>query len=370
MKNAKIVQVIKSLTFVFVVAVTLIPNTLQASDQDKPHEKTAHEEPFNAGTMILDHIVNHYSWHIMTLNGHHVTIDLPVILRHNGEWDIFMSSRFNHGHSSYKGYKIADAGEYEGKVVHVTRKNGKAHYERPLDLSITKNVAALIASAIIILLIFLNLSKRYQKRTYEAPKGFQSLLEPIILFIRDEVAKPAIGDKKHSKFMPYLLTLFFFIFINNLLGLIPIPPGGANLTGNLAVTGVMALFTLVITLISANKHYWKHIFNAPGIPWWLKIPVPIIPVIEIVGIFTKPFVLMVRLFANIAAGHIVLLSFVSIIFIFSNSIDPVAGFAISPVSILFGIFISLLELLVAFIQAYVFVLLSALYFGMALEEEH
>jgi len=167
--------------------------------------------------------------------------------------------------------------------------------------------------------------------------------------------------------MPYLLTIFFFIFINNLLGLIPFFPGGVNLTGNLAVTMVLAIFTFLITSFSANKSYWVHIVNTPGVPWWLKIPIPLMPIVEIIGLITKPFVLMVRLFANITAGHIILLGFMSLIFIF-GSMTAWIGYAVSPVSILFGVFMSLLELLVAFIQAYVFALLSALYFGMAIEE--
>jgi F-type H+-transporting ATPase subunit a len=194
-------------------------------------------------------------------------------------------------------------------------------------------------------------------------------MEPVILFIRDEVAIPSIGEKKYERYLPFLLTIFFFIFLNNLLGLVPFFPGGANVTGNLAVTGVMALFTFVITSFSGNRHYWQHIFNTPGVPWWLKIPIPLMPIVEFMGIFTKPFVLMVRLFANITAGHIIVLGFVSLIFIFGQ-MTPIAGFAVSPVSIAFGVFMLLLELLVAFIQAYVFTLLSALYFGMATEEHH
>jgi F-type H+-transporting ATPase subunit a len=212
-------------------------------------------------------------------------------------------------------------------------------------------------------------ARRYQKNPRRAPEGLQSWIEPLILFIRDDIARPSIGEKKYARYMPYLLTLFFFVFINNLLGLVPIFPGGANLTGNLAVTGVLALFTFVITTASGTKHYWIDIINTPGVPWWLKIPVPLMPIVEIIGVFTKPFVLMVRLFANMAAGHIVVLGFVSLIFIFGN-LNPGLGYAITPVSVLFGVFISLLELLVAFIQAYVFTLLSALYFGMAQEEAH
>jgi F-type H+-transporting ATPase subunit a len=190
----------------------------------------------------------------------------------------------------------------------------------------------------------------------------------VIIFIRDDVAMSSIG-KNYERYMPFLLTLFFFILFNNLLGLVPIFPGGANVTGNLAVTGVMAFFTLLITTFSGNRAYWQHIFNTPGVPWWLKIPIPLIPIIELMGAFTKPFVLMVRLFANITAGHIIILGFISLIFIFGN-MNTYLGYGVSIVSVLFSVFLSLLEILVAFIQAYVFTLLSALYFGMATEEHH
>ncbi|MCK4407946.1 MAG: F0F1 ATP synthase subunit A, partial [Bacteroidales bacterium] len=244
-----------------------------------------------------------------------------------------------------------------------------ANEDLPLDFSITKNVFSIFISIVIICWIFISIAKTYKKRKGKAPKGLQSLLEPIILFIRDDIAKLAIGEKKYEKFMPYLLTLFFFIFLNNLLGLVPFFPGGANVTGNIAVTGVLALFTLIITFFSGNKNYWTHIINTPGVPWWLKFPVPLMPIIELTGIITKPFVLMVRLFANITAGHIIVLGFVSLIFIFGN-INIAMGYGVSIVSVLFAIFMGLLELLVALIQAYVFTLLSALYFGMATEENH
>jgi F-type H+-transporting ATPase subunit a len=202
-----------------------------------------------------------------------------------------------------------------------------------------------------------------------APKGAQSVFEPLIVFIRDDIAKSSIGEKKYEKYVPFLLTIFFFIFFNNLLGLVPIIPGGANLTGNIAVTGVLAVFTFIITTFSANKNYWVHIYNTPGVPWWLKFPVPLMPIVELMGVFTKPFVLMVRLFANITAGHIIVLGFISLIFIF-GAMSPVAGYGVSIVSVAFSLFMLLLEFLVAFIQAYVFTLLSALYFGAAVEEHH
>jgi F-type H+-transporting ATPase subunit a len=235
---------------------------------------------------------------------------------------------------------------------------------RVYDFSFTKTVLAIFISVILLLVIFLSVAKAYRKRKNEAPSGIQSLVEPLILFIRDDIAKSSIGEKKYERFMPYLLTVFFFIFINNLLGLIPLFPGGANVTGNIAVTLVLAVFTFVLTTINGNKHYWIDIVNTPGVPWWLKVPVPLMPIVEIIGIITKPFVLMVRLFANITAGHIIVLGFISLIFIF-GAISVALGLGVSVVSVSFMIFMSLLELLVAFIQAYVFTLLSALYFGLA-----
>jgi F-type H+-transporting ATPase subunit a len=220
----------------------------------------------------------------------------------------------------------------------------------------------------VLIFVFISVARAYKKTEGHAPKGFQSFIEPIILFVRDDIAKASIG-KDYEKYTPYLLTIFFFILLNNLLGLIPIFPGGANVTGNIGVTGVMAFFTFVITTINGNKNYWVHIFNTPGVPWWLKLPVPLMPFVELMGVFTKPFVLMVRLFANITAGHIIILSFISLIFIFGQ-MSVGLGYGVSIVSIGFSIFMNFVELLVAFIQAYVFTLLSALYFGMATEEAH
>lgn len=347
-----------------------IRNPLMAAEETDEHGHKQ-EEGFNAGKMILGHIVDDYYWHIADYNEKAISIPLPVILYDEGNLHVFMSSKFHHGHDSYQGFMIAQEGIYEGKIVKVVPGTMQEDTEaaRPLDLSITKNVAALIFSVILISFIFISIANRYKKNPHQAPKGLQSALEPLIIFIRDDVAKSSIGEKRYRKFVPYLLTVFFFIFINNLLGLVPIAPGGANLTGNLAVTGVLAVFTFVITNAFGTKGYWQHIFNTPGVPWFLKYPLPLMPVVEIVGMFTKPFALLVRLFANIAAGHIVLLGFVSLIFIFSN-MNPAIGWAVTPFSVLLGIFISMLELLVAFIQAYVFTLLSALYFGMSQEEAH
>lgn len=318
------------------------------------------KEQFNAGKTIMEHIGDAHEWHIANFGETHISIPLPVILYDDGKIVAFMSSKLHHGAEEYKGYKLTE----KGKIV-------KADDETvtPLDFSITKNVVSLFVSVILICWIFISVARRFKKHQYEAPKGLQSWLEPLILFVRDDIARPSLGEKRYEKYMPFLLTVFFFVFINNLLGLVPFFPGGANLTGNIAVTMVLAIFTFVITTVSGNKHYWKEVYNAPGVPWWLKIPVPLMPIVEIIGIITKPFVLMVRLFANITAGHIIALGFISLIFIFGQ-MTPVAGYGFSVVSVFFYVFMGLLELLVAFIQAYVFTLLSSLYFGMATAEHH
>jgi len=237
---------------------------------------------------------------------------------------------------------------------------------KPWDISITKNVTSLFISILLILLIFLSVAKRYSNNHNRAPKGLQNWIEPIILFIRDDIAKPSLGIKYYQKFLPYLLTIFFFIFINNVMGLIPFFPGGANLTGNITITMVLAIFTFVITTISGSRDYWVHMVNAPGIPWWLKLPIPLMPIVEILSVFIKPFVLTIRLFANITAGHIIALGFYSLIFIFAEK-SVGAAYGVSVISVAFNVFMGILELLVAFIQAYVFTLLSAIYIGMAME---
>ncbi|MBN2680903.1 MAG: F0F1 ATP synthase subunit A, partial [Bacteroidales bacterium] len=319
------------------------------------------EGEFQPGAFIMHHVMDDYKWHIATVGKTDLTIYLPVILYTEKDGlVVFMSSAFQgdgHEPMTYKGYILE-----HGKIKAV---DGST----VIDFSITKNVLALFLSLIFILWLFISIAKTYKRREGKAPKGIQSLIEPLIIFIRDDVAKASIGEKKYMKYLPFLLSVFFFIFINNLIGLIPIFPGGANLTGNIAVTLVLALFTFLITTFSGNKAYWMHIVNAPGVPWWLKIPIPLMPVVELIGVFTKPFVLMVRLFANITAGHIISLGFFSLIFIFGE-MNVFGGYAISPLSIGFTIFMTVLELLVAFIQAYVFTLLSALYFGMATEEHH
>jgi F-type H+-transporting ATPase subunit a len=320
-------------------------------------EAPVHEDGgFNPGKLVIDHISDSHEWHLWGSHEHPVSIPLPVILYHAEKgWSCFLSSRFEHGHAAVDGYRLE-----EGKIV---TEDGSSFY----DLSITKNVMALFISVAILLWVFLSVAGTYRRKAGVAPTGLQNAIEPMILFVRDDIARPAIGEKHYARFMPYLLTIFFFIWVNNLLGLIPIFPGGANVTGNIAVPLVLAMFTLVLTLVNGNKHYWRHIFAMPGVPIYV---LPIISLLEFVGIFLKPFVLMVRLFANIMAGHIVVLVFFCLIFVAGSS-SAGAGFGTAVPSVAFTIFINGLELLVGFLQAFVFTFLSAIYFGMALvETEH
>ncbi len=344
---------------------------------DHQHEMTEetsanlHEEDekFNPTDVIMHHIADGHDWHLFDWKGHAVSVPLPVILYTDNGLKTFMSSAFHHddmGMHPHDGFV-----KYHGKIYYANAE-ADAHgsyisYDeqhhptnaKPLDFSITKNVASMFVSVMIILMIFIATARNYTRNS-GAPKGIAAWMEPLIIFVRDDIARPNIGHK-YEKFMPYLLTAFFFIWFNNLLGLIPIIPGGANLTGNIAVTLTLAFFTLVLTNINGNKDYWKHIFATPGVPVWLY---PIMIPVELIGIVTKPFALMIRLFANITAGHIVILSLISLIFIFKSV-------AMAAVSVPFALFISVLELLVAALQAYIFTMLSALFIGSAVaEHEH
>jgi F-type H+-transporting ATPase subunit a len=343
--------------------------------QQHEHANDTHsEEAFNAGEFVIDHVSDSYDWHIASFGEKHISIPLPIILfskhpeLHEGKaFHVFMSSKFHHGHSDYKGFRISNSEEFKGKIVELDAHGHETG--KPIDISITKVIAGILFSVVMLFWLLFTMAKQAKQNMGKAPTGVQNLLEPIILFIRDEVAKPAIGEHKYEKFMPFLLSLFFFILINNFIGLIPIPPFGANVTGNIAVTMVLALFTFGVTNLKGNKHYWKEIYN-PNVPWWLKFPIPLMPIVELAGLITKPFVLMIRLFANMMAGHLIVMVFVSLIFIFAGLFGTGAGLATSPISIAFSVFILLLDVLVSFIQAYVFTMLSALYFGMATSEHH
>lgn len=335
-------------------------NALAASDSGDGEKKEGGDTEF-----IMHHIADDYQWHIVTLGHTHVTIPLPVIIyEYDHGFKFFMSSDFydeHHEPIAHGGYEIS-----HGKLIKAGAHgdgHGNDHAEADdhasggfLDLSIKKNVASLLLSVVLLLVVFFSVAKGYKKGV-SAPRGIQSFFEPIIVFIRDDIAKANIGADKYERFMPYLLTLFFFILFNNLLGL---TPGAANLTGNIAVTMCLALFTFFITQFNGRSAYWGHIFWTPGVPLPLR---PIILVVEVIGIFTKPISLTLRLFASITAGHIVVLAIVGLGFILNN-------LAIGVVGTLFSVVIQIIEILVALIQAYVFTLFSSMYIGQAVDDGH
>ena len=374
MKRKAISYILGGLFFVFLVSAQTSRQDeashtgAPADEQDAHADLSAADEGFSPADFIFDHILDAYEWHILSYDDFHLSIPLPVIIYSDTKGlNVFMFNKFHHGHEDYKGFRFESHGENKGNIVEILD-DGSTALPR-LDLSFSKNVLAIMFSLILLLWVFLSVAKAYSRRPDKAPTGMQNLLEPIILFIRDDIARPSIGEHKYERFMPFLLTVFFFIWFNNMMGLIPLFPGGANVTGNISVTMVLAAFTFVITTIRGNRNYWQHIINMPGVPWWIKFPVPLMPVIEIISMMTKPFVLMVRLFANITAGHIIGLGFFSLIFIFGE-MSVGLGLGVSVLSLAFTIFMTMLELLVALIQAYVFTLLSAIYFGMATEEHH
>ena len=321
---------------------------------------------------ILDHLADSYEWHITTTpGGSHVSIPLPVIvIGETSGLNVFLSSRFEHGHAEYNGFYIASEGDHKGKIV---EKNQAGEEVRPWDFSMTKNVMGLLINCTLLLIIILGVARWYKRQgqtegDYQAPKGFVGAMEMFIMSVVDDVIKPAIG-KEYRKYTPYLLTAFFFIFLNNIMGLIPIFPAGVNTTGNIAITFVLAMFTFVIVNVKGSKEYWKEIFW-PDVPMFLKSPVfPMMQVIEFVGIFTKPFSLMVRLFANILAGHSIILGLTCLIFV-TVSLGAAINGIMTGVSVMLSVFILFVEILVAYIQAYVFTMLSAVYIGLARVEPH
>lgn len=324
------------------------------------------EKELNVKELILDHLADSYEWHLTTWGDTHVSIPLPVIVKgETSGWHVFMSTKFHHGHEAYQGFYIAQSGDHKGKIV---EKNAAGEEIRPWDFSLTKNALSLIISSALLLVIVMGIAKWYKNMAktgeHKAPKGFVGFMEMFIVSVQDDIIKPCVG-KNYRKFSPYLLTVFFFIFINNIMGLIPIFPGGANVTGNIAVTLVLALTTFVVVNFTGTKEYWKEIFN-PYVPSWLK---PLMIPIELVGVFTKPFALMIRLFANILAGHSIVLGLTCLIFVTVN-LGAVINTSMTVVSVLLTVFISFVEILVAYIQAYVFTMLSAVFIGLAQAEPH
>ncbi len=310
--------------------------------------------------LVFGHIGDAYEWHIATLGGVELSIPLPIIVHSQTGWHVFSSSRLHEG-AVYEGLYIASAGEYKDKVV---EKNSDGNEIRPFDISITKNVLGLMINSTVLLAIILSCARWYKKHPIEegAPKGGVGMIEATVMSIYNDVIKTCIGPD-YRRYAPYLLTAFFFVLTNNLMGLIPVFPGGANVTGNIAITMVLALITFVMTNVWGSKEYWKDIFW-PNVPVWLKCPIPMMPLIEFFGIFTKPFALMIRLFANIMAGHAAILSLIAIIFITVKA-GPVINGSMTFVAVAFGIFMDALEVLVAFIQAYVFTMLSAVFIGLS-----
>lgn len=324
--------------------------------------RAAEEEEVNAIEIVMGHISDSYEWHITNIGEHEITLHLPVIVKSQDGWRIFSSQRLHAG-NEYQGLYIASEGPYEDKIVE-RMADGSEH--RPLDLSITKTAAGLFVNSLVLVLLVLGVARWYRRHqsTSEAPGGFVGILEMLITMLVDEVIEPCIGPN-YRRFAPYLLTAFFFILINNLMGLIPIFPAGSNVTGNIAVTLVLAVATFLAVNLFGTKHYWKDVFW-PDVPWWLKVPLPIMPFIEFIGLFTKPFALMIRLFANIMAGHSVILILTCIVFV-TAQMGTAINSSMIAVSVLLSIFMNCLELLVAFLQAYVFTMLSAVFIGLAQE---
>jgi F-type H+-transporting ATPase subunit a len=354
-----------------------------AQDQMPETESSTKKEEkkgFDANEVIFGHVLDAHEFHFFSYessNGteHEAAIPLPVILFSPQKgFTAFSFSKFNHGEETYQGYglvtnkKIEEqhlpAGNYHDGQIVAMNDNGQIDDTiKVYDLSITRNVVQMIIALALLVWVMLVIAKRYKsgQGITTAPKGAQSLLEPVIIFIIDEVAKPNLG-KRYQKYLPYLLTVFFFILINTLVGLIP---GTANVTGNIAFTLVLAVISFIYIMFSSNKHYWGHIINPP-VPVGIK---PILIIVEILGIFTKPFALCIRLFANMIAGHIIIICLISLIFIF-GALSSGAGWGFSPLSVAFVIFIYFIELLVAFLQAYIFANLTAVFIGQAFEGGH
>ena len=310
------------------------------------------EEDVDVAEVIFEHIGDDYEWHLLTWGDKHVMLHLPVIVHSSTGWHVFSSKRLEHG-ESYEGLKIDPE---KGKIVEVD--SGK----RPFDISITKNVLSLMMSSLLLLVVVLLTARWYKKHDVlkEAPTGIAALMEPLVMMVH-EMARENIGEEDYRKYSPYLCMAFLWILFNNFLGIVPFFPGGANLTGNIAITLVLALFTFFTVNLTGTKHYYQELFNNPDVPVFMK---PIMPVIEVFSAFMKPVSLTIRLFANMLAGHIMILCMVCIIFIMAKY-GPLLCGGMSVVSVLFGIFLDALECLVAFIQAYVFTTLSSIYIGLA-----
>ncbi len=350
-----------------------MPETAESSKKEE-------KKDFDANAVIFGHVLDAHEFHFFSYVGndgkeHEASIPLPVILYSPQKgFSAFMFSKFNNGQQNYNGYEVLTNSKiqqqkldedkfHDGDIVAVNSNGQIDDNVKVYDFSLTRNVVQMIIALTLLVWIMLSIAKRYNsgQGITSAPKGMQSFLEPIIIFVTDEVAKPNLGHR-YKKYLPYLLTIFFFILINNLVGLIP---GTANVTGNIAFTFVLAAVSFIVILFSTDKHYWAHIFNPP-VPVGIK---PILIPVEIIGVFTKPIALMIRLFANMIAGHIIIICLISLIFIF-GSISTTAGWGFSPLSVAFTIFIYFIEILIAFLQAYIFANLTAVFIGQAFEGSH
>lgn len=357
-----LIHVLLCASFLFVKAETS-PHEVRSQDDAVKENVSQEEKDVDVAELVFGHIGDSYGWHITDWNGKHVTIPLPCIVHSSTGWHFFMSSELEHG-GIYEGLYLSE----DGKIMEL-HPDGTS--SRPFDISITKNVASLIFSAVLLIILVLSVARWYKKHDAVkegSPKGFAGLMELMVEMVTDDLIKPSIGEKHYRKYSSLLLTMFFFIFLSNILGIVPFFPGGANVTGNIAVTMVLALFTFFAVNLFANKHYWKEILW-PDAPIFLKFPIPIMQIIEIFGMISKPFSLMVRLFANILAGHAMILGLVAVIFV-TAKLGPVINGSMTVITLLFGVFMDCLEFLVAFIQAYVFTMLSSVFIGMSRQEEH
>lgn len=355
------------LSLMLAVSMLFSPTAAMAQEGES-HAEQEESSKIDMTSLILDHISDSYEWHFCGEGENAVAIPLPVFVysKVRGEWFFFSFRHIEeaeHHHTTYEGFKLAEEGEAnEGKIVELNPATGE--WERPLDLSLTKNAVGLFLNSIILICIVMYCANWYKKKKPEdtAPKGFVGLIEMMVSMVYNDIIKANIPQHV-QRYSGYLLCAFFFIFLTNLIGLIP---GSANLTGNIAITCVLACCTFLFTNIGGNKEYWKEIFWADGMPTWLK---PIMAVIEFFGLFTKPVALMIRLFANIMAGHAALLALIGVIFITAQIGAAINGI-MTPLAVFFAIFLDCLELLVAFIQAYVFTMLSAVFIGLSVPKHH
>jgi F-type H+-transporting ATPase subunit a len=331
------------------------PNVLAT---DKP-SSTTEAEDLNVKDFIIEHISDSYEWHFFTWGEKHISVSLPIIVySKRTKWHIFSSSQFQK-HPVYYGLTIAKDGKYKGKIVEI---NSEGRHDRPFDISLTKIVISLWFNSILLILIILGIGRSYKKTGIAPKQGFVGFMELFIMNISNELIKPCIGID-YKRFVPFLLTVFFYILLSNLMGLVPFFPGGANVTGNIAITFVLAIFIFILVNATGTREYWREIFW-PDVPVWLKFPIPLMPIVEIMGIFTKPFALMIRLFANILAGHAITLGLMSVIFV-TVKMGVAMNTSMTALSVFFSVFIGLVEVLVAYIQAYVFTMLAAVFIGLA-----